>query len=96
MAVAYLSPDDVDAARIQDVARNAWGYPRYGVNADGYGRKIPTQYMVRLKGDHRWRRVYVACFSNAGTAYIVTKAEPFLCISRAEYRIKSLCGEETR
>lgn len=37
-------------------------------SATGYGARIPTQYMVRFGA--RWRRVYVAQFSNAGTAYI--------------------------
>ncbi len=36
--------------------------------ASGYGRKLATRHMVKWSG--RWRRVYVACFSNAGTAYI--------------------------
>lgn len=36
--------------------------------ASGYGGRIPAAYMVRWKG--RWRRVYVAQYSNAGTAYI--------------------------
>jgi hypothetical protein len=36
--------------------------------ASGYGSKLATQYMVQWSG--RWRRVYVACYSNAGTAYI--------------------------
>ena len=43
--------------------------PRYGRNASGYGRKIPTRYLIRWHG--RWRRVYVACFGNAGTPYVV-------------------------
>lgn len=37
-------------------------------SAMGYGAKIPTRYMVRFGS--RWRRVYVAQFGNAGTAYI--------------------------
>jgi hypothetical protein len=36
--------------------------------ASGYGARLPSQYMVKWEG--RWRRVYVACFSNSGTAYI--------------------------
>jgi hypothetical protein len=36
--------------------------------ATGYGRRLTSPYMVRWEG--RWRRVYVAQFSNAGTAYI--------------------------
>lgn len=41
--------------------------PRF-YSASGYGSKIPTQYMVRYRG--KWRRVYVMCFSNSGTAWI--------------------------
>lgn len=36
--------------------------------ASGYGRKLTTRYLVQWAG--RWRRVYVAQFANAGTAYI--------------------------
>jgi len=42
--------------------------PISGQTATGYGKKIPTRYMVRFKG--RWRRVYCAIFSNSGTLYI--------------------------
>lgn len=82
--VAYLTRDAIVAARVTEE-------PRYGRSADGYGRKIPTRYQVQLK-DKRWRRVYVCCFSNSGTAFIVTKAQPFLCISRVEDEIKKLAG----
>lgn len=36
--------------------------------ATGYGARIPSRWQVKWAG--RWRRVYVACFSNSGTAYI--------------------------
>lgn len=36
----------------------------------GYGKKIHTRFMVRTI-DQKWRRVYVACFSNVGTAYVM-------------------------
>jgi hypothetical protein len=36
--------------------------------ATGYGRKIPTRYMVQSGG--KWRRVYCCIFSNIGTLYI--------------------------
>lgn len=42
--------------------------PRAGRTVTGYGSRIPTAYMVRWEG--KWRRVYVANFGNAGTAYI--------------------------
>ena len=47
--------------------------PRHG-SATGYGRKIPTRYMVWLNG--RWRRVYAYCFSNAAALYIGDFSDP--------------------
>lgn len=40
----------------------------------GCGNKIPTSWMVQL-GDSRWRRVYVICYSNSGSAYIRVAGE---------------------
>jgi hypothetical protein len=54
------------------------GRPWAGRDRQGYGRKIPTDYAVRL--GNRWHRVYVCCFSNAGTAYIQTKDYFFLVV----------------
>ena len=34
----------------------------------GYGKRIPTQYMVRFNA--KWRRVYCCQYSNNGTLYI--------------------------
>lgn len=34
----------------------------------GYGNRLMTRYKVRI--GCRWRRVYCACFSNAGTCYV--------------------------
>ena len=45
----------------------------------GYGRRIPTQYMVKYAG--RWRRVYSYQFSNAGTAYIGPWAAPIATVN---------------
>ena len=64
-----------------------WGGPYETVKAEGlkktetplnrsvtgYGPKIPTSYM--LKYLNRWRRVYVACFSNSGTTWVNVKGE---------------------
>jgi hypothetical protein len=49
-------------ACIQDEA------PRTGHTASGYGRRMATRYLVRLKG--KWRRVYCCQISNAGTCYV--------------------------
>lgn len=42
--------------------------------ASGYGRKIPTSWMVKLPGSNRWRRVYCCIWSNSGTCYVPDKA----------------------
>lgn len=36
----------------------------------GYGKRIPSTWMVQLPDSPRWRRVYVCCYSNSGTAYV--------------------------
>lgn len=51
-----------------EVPARATETPRKGRTLTGYGNAIPTQWQVRFNG--RWRRVRVAQFSNAGTAYI--------------------------
>lgn len=45
-----------------------WQEKGLSFNATGYGARIPTEHMVKYEG--RWRRVYVACYGNAGSAYI--------------------------
>jgi hypothetical protein len=46
----------------------------------GYGRKIPTSYMVKLPGGKRWRRVYCCIFSNIGTCYVLDAKGNWTCI----------------
>jgi hypothetical protein len=41
----------------------------------GYGSKIPTYYLVLPPWSKQWQRVYCACWSNAGTAYIFHPTE---------------------
>ena len=52
-----------------------WQEKGLSYTASGYGRKVPTTRMVRLPGDRRWRRVYCAIFSNAGTCYVTRGAD---------------------
>lgn len=54
------------------------GHHSAGRDSMGYGRKIPTDYAIRLGS--RWYRVYVCQISNAGTAYINVKGHPFLVV----------------
>lgn len=46
--------------------------------ASGYGSAIPSRLMVLFNG--RWRRVYVAQYGNAGTAYIRAPHGEFMTI----------------
>jgi hypothetical protein len=66
--IDYLNPDNIGGSK-QTTA------PTYGRNASGYGRKIPTSWLLHVSG--RWRRVYVVCYSNAGSAYIVVRGERY-------------------
>jgi len=45
-----------------------WQLKHLSYTVSGYGRKIPTWYMVRYNG--RLYRVYCCIFSNSGTNYI--------------------------
>ena len=49
--------------------------------ASGYGRKLATRHMVKLPGGKRWRRVYVCCYANSGTAYVPTKSGDWIVIT---------------
>ena len=62
--------------------------PNYGRNADGYGSKIPTRYMVKYAG--RWRRVYVMVYSNSGSAYVVVGGQDLFLDTDTEYKLESL------
>lgn len=44
----------------------------------GFGRKIPTTYMVKYEG--RWYRVYCCIYSNSGVCYIVSKGKPLATV----------------
>jgi hypothetical protein len=73
--VTYLDKVYPDAK----VLRSAFeGRPGSGRDVTGYGKKIPTDYKVRLEG--RLYRVYCCCFSNSGTCYVTTKNHPFLVV----------------
>jgi len=44
--------------------------------SSGYGKKIPTRYMVKF--NNRWHRVYTCIFSNSGTLYIISKGKDII------------------
>jgi len=64
MAITYLDPNTVINKR--------QGQAPFNRSRTGYGNKIPTSWELQL-ADKRWRRVYVICYSNSGSAYIRTK-----------------------
>lgn len=45
--------------------------------ASGYGKRLTSSYMLRIQGERVWRRIYVVCYSNAGSAYVVIKGQTF-------------------
>ena len=59
----YLDKDDIEYMRereIEDFYRSP----------SGYGRKIRTAYMLRLKSTGRLHRIYAICFSNCASYYL--------------------------
>jgi len=47
--------------------------PRSGRTVSGYGSRIPTDTMIRY--GNVWRRVYVAIYGNAGSAYVMIQGQ---------------------
>jgi len=56
---AYLTQE----APVKETAR-----PWKGRTQSGYGRAMPTEYMVFF--NNRWQRVKCVCFSNSGSLFI--------------------------
>lgn len=58
----------------------------------GYGAKIRTEYRLMCRGPleaangdrYRMRRVYVMCYSNAGSAYVLVNGTPHLLTPEVE------------
>jgi len=59
------------------------GHPWSGRDAHGYGKKIPVAY--RAWFNNYWHRVYVICYSNCGTTYVISKHHPMLVIRDHEF-----------
>ena len=58
------------------------GNMRNYMTVGGYTKRsgAPTDHMVRLQGETRWRRVRVYCNSNSGTLFVKTKTNSFLVV----------------
>jgi len=60
--------------------------PMYGRTASGYGRKLPTRYMLTI--GKRQHRVYAVCFSNVASFYVVLGGEKRYLEIATEHRIE--------
>lgn len=78
-SVTYTDPE-----RVTEVATDSTCRPN--PYASGYGPKIPTPYRIRYP--QRWYRVYVMCWSNAGTAYIVSRGRRLVLDTETEHKLK--------
>jgi hypothetical protein len=63
--VIYLDENTIIAAK-RTIA------PRSGRTVTGYGKHMPTRYMIQL-ANKRWYRVYAICYSNVASWYITMK-----------------------
>lgn len=55
----------------------SWQKQGLSYTASGYGKKIPTSYLVRTI-DQKWRRVYCTIYSNIGTTWIIQDGEKII------------------
>jgi hypothetical protein len=53
-----------------------WQKKGLSYTASGYGKRIPTRYMVEHNG--RWYRVYCCIFGATGTLFIESKGEDII------------------
>jgi hypothetical protein len=74
MSIKYL--DDV-CKDIKLIDKPLWWHKKGLIyTTTGYGRKIPTDKMVKY--NNRLYRVYCCIFSNSGTCYIISKGESLI------------------
>lgn len=80
MSVTYLDPHRIARVHVTDD-------PTYGRTATGYGRKLPTCYMLTLD-DRRKRRVYAMSYGNTATLYVVVGGVDHVLESDAESMVE--------
>jgi hypothetical protein len=79
--IVYLDDAQVHEVKIEPA-------PASAANWNGYGGKVPTRYM--LKYNHRWHRVYMMQYGNAGTPYIVSRRTDLILSNDTEHRLEAL------
>lgn len=53
-----------------------WHKQGLSQTATGYGSKLTSSKEVYFEG--RWRRVYITCWSNSGTAWVLVKGVKYI------------------
>lgn len=66
-----------------------WQVQGLQYTATGYGRKIPTDYVIQRANERQWRRVYCTCYSNSGTLWIRVGGVDFAEVL-PDYRVPEL------
>lgn len=53
----------------------------------GYGGKVPTRYMLKIRG--RWHRVYMMQYGNSGSAYVIYRGADTFLETETTYRLEA-------
>ncbi len=83
-AVIYAADPFIISAAVRELA---WQKLGLSYTASGYGKRIPTRYVVHC-ADGRTRRVYCRIFSNTGTLFIEYKGAPLVLDHDAETKLE--------
>jgi hypothetical protein len=75
--IGHINMDQAERDGMVKDAPLWWQKQGLQETATGYGGKLTSTRMVKWLG--RWRRVYVACYSNNGTAYITHGKDWIVC-----------------
>lgn len=70
----------VEYLQVPVVAVKLTATPQYGITSDGYTVRsgAPTNKLIQLQGEKRWRRLMVWQFSNAATLFVRVGGKPLV------------------
>jgi hypothetical protein len=70
--VKYCRIRELRLVECEGIHNSLLGFIPKGQNQYGYGRKISTEYEVKLEGcGERWYKVYAVCISNSASFYTI-------------------------
>lgn len=87
----------IEYAKIQKAKSTPFtGDPRRYMTVQGYTKRMgaPTDAMIMLEGETKWRRVRLFCVSNSGTLFVKTKDNPFLVVR--DYELDNALSKKQR